>query len=218
MRERAPHAVVHTDAVQAPQWLDLRAARRRRRPGRDLGPQVRRSQGRRRARRARRRRSCRSSKVAGTSATCAPARRTSPASSRFATALRITDDRRAEEWRASRALRDRLERGLARTVPGLRGQRRSPRRESPASCTAAFPVSRPRRCSSRSISKASTPRRVRRAVPARSTRRTCCSRWACRASGRCRRSASVSATRRPTPTSTKRSRSFPKSSRSCARA
>ena len=25
MRERAPHAVLHTDAVQAPQWLDLRA-------------------------------------------------------------------------------------------------------------------------------------------------------------------------------------------------
>ena len=55
VRERAPHAVLHTDAVQAPQWLDLREHAAWLRPGGDLRPQVRRPEGSRRARRPRRR-------------------------------------------------------------------------------------------------------------------------------------------------------------------
>ena len=53
VRERAPRAVLHTDAVQAPQWLDLRAATAGARPRRDLRSQVRRAEGRGRAARAR---------------------------------------------------------------------------------------------------------------------------------------------------------------------
>ena len=108
----------------------------------------------------------------------------------FATALRITHERRAEEVARIAALRDRLERGLRDAGAGfsVNGDRR--RRGCRASCTAAFPASRPRRCSSRSTSRGL--RRVGFGVQLgrRSTRRTCCSRWACRASARCRRSGS----------------------------
>ena len=48
-------ALVHTDAVQAVPWLDVARGHGGGRPGGDLGPQVRRSEGHRRARGARRR-------------------------------------------------------------------------------------------------------------------------------------------------------------------
>ncbi len=54
VRERAPRAVLHTDAVQAVPWLDVAAARGRVRSRRDLGPQVRGPQGIRSPRRAQR--------------------------------------------------------------------------------------------------------------------------------------------------------------------
>ena len=107
---RARHAVLHTDAVQAPQWLDLRVAHRGRRPRRDLRAQVRRPEGRRRARRARRRRrSCRSSKAAATSGARGRAPRTSPAIVALADGARRSPTRqRAEEIARIAALRDRL--------------------------------------------------------------------------------------------------------------
>ena len=49
---RAPRAVLHTDAVQAVPWIDVAAASAARRPRLDLGAQVRRAEGRRRARAA----------------------------------------------------------------------------------------------------------------------------------------------------------------------
>ena len=86
-----------------------RDARGRLRPDRDLGPQVRRPEGRRRARGpAAASRSTPRSRAAATNAACAPARRTSPAWSRSPRRLRITDERRAEETARIAALRDRL--------------------------------------------------------------------------------------------------------------
>ena len=133
---RAATPSLHTDAVQAPQWLDLRAAAAPRRPRRDLRPQVRRPEGRRRARRARRRASsCRSSKAAGTSATCAPARRTSRASSRSPPRCALTDERRAEETsRASRRCATGSSGPARRTSPGFapNGDPRAPGRGAAA--------------------------------------------------------------------------------------
>ena len=120
VREHAPAAVLHTDAVQAPQWLDLGVHTAPRRPRRDLRAQVRRAEGRRRARRARRRRrSRRSSKVAVTSAACGPAPRTSPGSSRSPRRSSSPTRQRAEESARIAALRDRLQRGLEESVAGL---------------------------------------------------------------------------------------------------
>src|SRR5262245_9172542 len=119
VRARAPQAVLHTDAVQAPQWLDLREHT----AGADLvaisghkfgGPKgvgalvVRKGlalepliegggheQGRRAG----------TQNVAGIVA--------------LATALRITDEQRNAEVARIRALRDRLERGLLDAVDGV---------------------------------------------------------------------------------------------------
>ena len=55
-RARAAAPLLHTDAVQAPCWLDLRDGVAARRPAVAERPQVRRAEGRRRAGDARRRR------------------------------------------------------------------------------------------------------------------------------------------------------------------
>ena len=117
VRERAPHAVVHTDAVQAPQWLDLSTAAPDValvaisghkfggpkgvgalivREGTTLVPLVE-GGGHERGLRAG------TQNVAGIVA--------------FATALRITHERRSEETARIAAWRDELEQGLAAQVP-----------------------------------------------------------------------------------------------------
>jgi cysteine desulfurase len=119
VRAHARHAVVHTDAVQAPQWLDLRRAVAGCdlvaisghkfggpkgvgalvvRSGTHLVPLVE-GGGHERDLRAG------TQNVAGIVA--------------FATALRITDERRDEEVARIGALRDRLERGLAGAIDGF---------------------------------------------------------------------------------------------------
>ncbi|HEV7524354.1 MAG TPA: cysteine desulfurase family protein [Acidimicrobiia bacterium] len=120
VRERAPHAVVHTDAVQAPQWLDfadptsglaLVAISGHKfggpkgvgalvvRDGTELVPLIE-GGGHERGLRAG------TQNVAGIVA--------------FATALRVTHEQRAEETVRIAGLRDQLERGLATHVPGFR--------------------------------------------------------------------------------------------------
>jgi cysteine desulfurase len=120
VRERAPRAALHTDAVQAPQWLDLSSAAsgadllsisghkfggpkgvgalvvRGRRP---LVPLVD-GGGHEHGRRAG------TQNVAGIVA--------------LATALRVTHERRADEVAGIAGLRDRLESGLRGAVPSLR--------------------------------------------------------------------------------------------------
>ncbi len=114
VRERAPRAVMHTDAVQAPQWLDFGRPRRRCRSGRALGPQVRRPEGSRRARRARRHASwSRSIEGGGHEQGRRAGTQNVAGIVAFATALRVTHEQRAEEIARIAALRDRLERGLA---------------------------------------------------------------------------------------------------------
>jgi cysteine desulfurase len=120
VRERAPHAVVHTDAVQAPQWLDfadptsglaLVAISGHKfggpkgvgalvvRDGTELVPLIE-GGGHERGLRAG------TQNVAGIVA--------------FATALRVTHEQRAEETVRITGLRDQLEHGLATHVPGFR--------------------------------------------------------------------------------------------------
>jgi cysteine desulfurase len=117
--EHAPHAVLHTDAVQAPQWLDLRDAARDAhliaisghkfggpkgvgalvvRDGTDLVPLVE-GGGHERDLRAG------TQNVAGIVA--------------FATALRLTDERRATEVARITKLRDTLQDGLRTQVAGF---------------------------------------------------------------------------------------------------
>lgn len=119
VRDRAPQAVLHTDAVQAPQWLDLRAHIAPAdlvaisghkfggpkgtgalivRGGVPLVPLIE-GGGHEHDRRAG------TQNVAGIVA--------------FATALRVTAERRAEEIARIGALRDRFERELAASVPGF---------------------------------------------------------------------------------------------------
>jgi cysteine desulfurase len=119
VRERAPRAVLHTDAIQAPQWIDfapvvsdvsLVALSGHKfggpkgvgalivRDGTPLVPLVD-GGGHERGLRAG------TQNVAGIVA--------------FATALRITHDRRAEEVARIRALRDALEHGFAERIPGF---------------------------------------------------------------------------------------------------
>jgi cysteine desulfurase len=119
VRARAPRAVLHTDAVQAPQWLDLRAACAPAdlvsisghkfggpkgvgallvRANVRLVPLVE-GGGHERELRAG------TQNVAGIVA--------------LAAALRVTDERRAAETARIRALRDRLEHGLAATIDGF---------------------------------------------------------------------------------------------------
>ena len=129
-------AVLHTDAVQAPQWLDLAHRGRASRPRRDLGAQVRRPEGRRRARRARRRRrSCRWSKAAVTKATDAAGTQNVAGIVGLAAALRV--DRRAARPRRSRAsprCATGSKPGLPRRSPGfaVNGDPRPSRRRHPA--------------------------------------------------------------------------------------
>lgn len=119
VRERAPGAVLHTDAVQAPAWLDLRTAAAAAdlvtisghkiggpkgagalvvRDGVDLVPLVDGGghEGERRA---------------GTQNVAAIVG--------FAAALRATDDQRSQEVRRIADLRDRLQAGLVRALSGL---------------------------------------------------------------------------------------------------
>jgi cysteine desulfurase len=119
VRERAPRAVMHTDAIQAPQWLDFGPATAEVplvalsghkfggpkgvgvlivRSGTELIPLIE-GGGHEQGRRAG------TQNVAGIVA--------------FATALRVTHEQRAEEVARISALRDRLERGLAAEVPGF---------------------------------------------------------------------------------------------------
>jgi len=119
VRDRAPRAVMHTDAVQAPQWLDLAAAAADVdlvalsghkfggpkgvgvlivRDGVDLVPLVE-GGGHERCLRA------------GT--------QNVPGIVALAAALRVTHEQRATETARIGALRDRLERGLADLVPGF---------------------------------------------------------------------------------------------------
>ncbi len=118
-REHAPRAVVHTDAVQAPQWLDLAAAvadvslvaisGHKFGGPKGVGALIVRDPtalvplveggGHERGLRAG------TQNVAGIVA--------------FATALIVTHERRAEETARIAALRDELERGLAAQVPGF---------------------------------------------------------------------------------------------------
>jgi len=119
VRERAPGAVVHTDAVQAPCWLDLRVAAAGSdlvsisghkfggpkgvgalvvRDGVELVPLID-GGGHEGARRA------------GTQNVAAIVG--------LAAALRVTDGRRSAECARIAELRDRLQAGLARTVPGF---------------------------------------------------------------------------------------------------
>jgi cysteine desulfurase len=119
VRDRAPRAVVHTDAVQAPQWLDFAPATADValvavsghkfggpkgvgalivRDGTELVPLVE-GGGHERGLRAG------TQNVGGIVA--------------FATALRITHERRAEETSRIAVLRDELERGLAACVSGF---------------------------------------------------------------------------------------------------
>ena len=120
VHERAPRAVVHSDAVQAPQWLDLALSTADLslvaisghkfggpkgvgalvvRDGTEIVPLIE-GGGHERGLRAG------TQNVAGIVA--------------FATALRITHERRAEETSRIAALRDRLEHGLATRVAGFR--------------------------------------------------------------------------------------------------
>jgi cysteine desulfurase len=119
VHERAPRSALHTDAVQAPQWLDVGPAAVGAdlvavsghkfggpkgvgallvRGGRALVPLVE-GGGHEHGRRAG------TQNVAGIVA--------------FATALRVTHERRAEEAAGIARLRDRLEAGLATAVPGM---------------------------------------------------------------------------------------------------
>jgi cysteine desulfurase len=138
VRDRAPLAALHTDAVQAPQWLDVGAAAAGAdlvsvsghkfggpkgvgvlvvRGGRSLVPLVE-GGGHEHGRRAG------TQDVAGIVA--------------LATALRVTHERRAEETAAIGALRDRLEAGLAASLPEMvpTGDRA---RRVPGVLHAAFP-------------------------------------------------------------------------------
>lgn len=119
VRERAPQARLHTDAVQAPQWLDLRSAAagvglvaisgHKFGGPKGVGALVVRDDtailplidggGHERGLRAG------TQNVAGIVA--------------FATALRVTDENRAAETARIRALRDELEHGLAASVEGF---------------------------------------------------------------------------------------------------
>ncbi len=120
VRERAPRAVLHTDAIQAPSWIDLRAVSARAglvaisghkfggpkgvgalyvRNGVPLVPLVD-GGGHEGARRSG------TQNVAGIVG--------------LAAALRATDAARTGESARIRVLRDRLETGLARAIPGLR--------------------------------------------------------------------------------------------------
>ena len=182
VRERAPAGACCTPTRCRPcRGSTSRALAAGCRPRRDLGPQVRRPEGRRRARRPRRRaaRAADRGRRAGAGA-ARRARSTSPARSRSPTALRITHERRAEDDGADRArcATGSLD-GLLDAVPDafVNGDPRPQGRR--ATATSAFPgveaeallvAARPGRACARPRA-----RRARRAPP---SRRTCSRRWA----------------------------------------
>ena len=178
VRDRAPQAVLHTDAVQAVPWLDVAERLRRADLVADLGAQVRRAQGcgRARAREATAGRAA--DRAAARSGACARARRTWPASSawppRCASRPSVAH---AEVARVRRAARP-AGRRPAEAVPDcfINGDAA---RKVAGNCHVGFPgveaeallrPARPRQ--------GSTRRRVRRARRARPSRRTCSRRWA----------------------------------------
>ena len=185
VRERAPDALLHTDAVQAACWLDLRGDHAARRPDVVERPQVRRAEGRRRAHGARRRAPrADDAWVAVRSASAAAAPTTSPASS--------PSPRRCASPTPTATVENERLRGLAR--PARRRHHGAARRRardraratprSPGRRTCASPASRARRCCTCSTRPACAPRRRRRARAARWSRRTCSRRWASTERGR----------------------------------
>ena len=148
VREHAPRAVLHTDAVQGVPWLDVARGGRRSGSRGDLRPQVRWPEGRRRAGRATvGRRSSRWSRAVVRSAASAPARPTSPAPWRWPPRCAPPRESRDADGVRIAALRDRLVDGLLARGPRRLRERR-PRsegaRERPRRASGA---SRRRRCS-----------------------------------------------------------------------
>ena len=176
VRERAPGAVLHTDAVQALPWLDVPRRGRRLRPGRGLGPQVRRAQGRRRARRARRRRP--RAAAHGRRPGARPAQRHAQRRRHRGHGRGHAGHgrrARARRWRASAALRDRLARR-----PAVAEVRRPASRPSPARPQgrrhlprAASRASRARRCCSCSTRTGVCASAASSCAAGRWSRRTC---------------------------------------------
>ena len=176
VRERAPKALLHTDAVQAAYWLDLRAITPlvdlmslsahkfggpkgvgvlTVRDGVRLAPLIL-GGGQERERRSG------THNVAGIVA--------------LAEALCITDADRDRENERLRVLRDRLVDGITAQLDDV--LETVPReRRSPARRTCASRASRARRCSTCSTRPTCAPRRPPRARAVRWSRRTCSPRW-----------------------------------------
>ncbi len=177
--ERAPHAVLHTDAVQAVPWLDVAAATAGCdliaisghkfggpkgvgvlvvRNGVTLIPEIE-GGGQERGLRAG------TVNVAGAVA--------------LATALRITHERRAEETARVIKLRERLMTGLLDVIPSV-FVNGDPDHKIVGNCHLGFPGlevrSAPRRCSTTRASARPRDRRARQAHP---SPRTCSRRWVC---------------------------------------
>ena len=180
VRGRAPHARAPHRRGAGGAVARRRRAPPRRRPRRDLGAQVRRSEGHRCARRPRRRRARAADRGRWSGARAAVRdRRTSPARWRWRPRCGPRAQRATPTSPRIAGLRDRLVDGLLATIPdafengdrGAEGRRQRPCRVPRAS--------RPRRCSSRSTTRGSTRRPGRRARRAPPSRRTCSPRWGC---------------------------------------
>ena len=201
VRQAAPRAVVHTDAVQAAPWLDVATAAAAAdlvsvsahkvggpkgagalvaRAGVSLAPLLH-GGGQERDRRSG------THDVAGAVG--------------LATALAVVADQRVEASARVAALRDRLVDGLLAAVPGT--VESAPRTAScPATATSVSTGSTRKSCSSCSTTRASARRPGRPVPAARSSRAMSCWPWASHRPRPGPASGSRSATRRPRPTST----------------